>query len=217
LADETAFVNCEREQAACAVRSLVMKRCVQLMLLAACSSSPQQPSSQPPVSDPPPPVTRSDGGAPADAELVRAEGVIATIPTQNPPACCTTFVKSSSIGNLGQVQIWKGQEQQNTKYVVLIGSGSDWRLAEPPDYIEGGECGAGHCIEQRLKSVMFANSSITKHSAPVAEEVRVTFIVAEDHYVNERGAKHDVSTHAVVVDCTLGPTLTCTDGRAVQQ
>ena len=131
--------------------------------------------------------------------------VIATSMTTNPPACCTTLVKKASLGKLGEIQIWKGAAEQLTKYVVVFGGGSTWRLAEPLDYVEGSDCGAGHCVDRTLADVAIDTN---------ASGFRVAFHVTEEHYVNEGGARRkDRATHDVLVACTIDATPTCDDGR----
>jgi hypothetical protein len=188
-----------------------VKRCLAL-LIAACGSSSPPPAAPKPSND-----DKVAAQAQADAdraaaemaranETARAQGVILTTATTNPPACCTTLVKKASLGKLGEVQIWKGAAEQLTKYVVVFGSGSTWRLAEPIDYIEGGDCGAGHCVDRKLGDVAIDTN---------ASGFRVAFHITEDHYRNEGGAKHEnTSTHDVVVACTIDATPTCDDGRS---
>lgn len=186
------------------------------MLLAACGSSSPPPAAPRPVANDSAADDKVAAQAQADAdraaaevaraiETARAEGVIVTTETKTPPACCATLVKKASLGTFGEAQVWKGPSEQATKYVVVFGSGSTWQLAEPIGDIEGGDCGAGHCVDRKLDGVVIANTN---------EGFRIAFHVTEDHYRTEGHAKHDdTSTHDVIVACTLGTTPTCTDGR----
>lgn len=123
------------------------------------------------------------------------------------PSCsphCTTILERASLGAAGFVRVTRTEvpesQYQGPVISLVFGQGTRW-WSTPAPWVEGSECGAGHCDELNFDSLDVRASR---------DRFVATIRVRHGRYTNEPPRTRSYNYWRVNVECKLDATPRCT-------